>query len=296
MRTGAIIVLACLLVAGDAIAGRKTLQEMAKEIDSVVREVHGVFAVAFKDLRSGKTYFRNGREVFQAASTIKTPVMIEVFNEARRGKFSLDDSLVVNNSFTSIADGSSYSLNAVSDSDDSLYSDVGKRLPIRKLVFDMITVSSNLAADNLIEFVGAKNIQRTMETLGMNGIRILRGVEDTRAYEAGKNNTVTAYALERLLEKLAKKKLVSRDASARMLEILSSQKFNDMIPALLPKSVRVAHKTGSSPGIEHDSAIITLPNGRTYVLVVLSKDLRDAKLGIAVIARVSKIVYDYEAN
>jgi beta-lactamase class A len=56
----------------------------------------------------------------------------------------------------------------------------------------------------------------------------------------------------------------------------------------------VAHKTGSITGVQHDSGIVYLPDGRKYVLVVLSKDLKDAKKGIEAIARISKIIYDHE--
>ena len=115
-------------------------------------------------------------------------------------------------------------------------------------------------------------------------------------YELGKNNTVTARSLTVLFEQLALKKVVSRKYSSKMLQILLQQKFNTMIPGQLPRDVKVAHKTGSSEGIQHDSGIVYLPDGRKYVLVVLSKDLYDAKNGIIAIAKISKIIYDYEVH
>ena len=130
---------------------------------------------------------------------IKTPVMIEVFNQARKGMFSLDDSLDVINSFSSIVDGSTYALQSSSDSDDSLYFRIGKKERIRTLVFEMITVSSNLAANLLIQKVGAGNVQGTMFMLGVTDIHVLRCVEDTKAFQAGKNNTVTAKSLAALV-------------------------------------------------------------------------------------------------
>ncbi len=256
----------------------------------------GRFAVAFEDLQTGKGLYRNANEKFHAASTIKTPVMIEVFNQARKGMFSLDDSLDVINSFSSIVDGSTYALQSSSDSDDSLYFRIGKKERIRTLVFEMITVSSNLAANLLIQKVGVGNVQRTMFMLGVNDIHVLRCVEDTKAFQAGKNNTVTAKSLALLYEKLAQKKVLNKKISEEMLAILLQQRFTDMIPARLPKVVNVAHKTGSSPGVQHDSGIIYLPDGRKYVLVVLSKDLQEQKTGINAIAQISKIMFDYEMN
>ena len=273
-----------------------TIAEMENKIDSVLRSSKGTYALAFKDLQNGKAIVRNASETFHAASTMKTPVMIEVYRQSRAGKFSLDDSLEVTNNFKSIIDGSPYSLDISSDSDDSLYNRLGKKVTIRKLVFDMITVSSNLATNLLIQKVGAKNVQRTMRSLGTKDLLVLRGVEDSKAFEAGKNNITSARDLALVFELLARKKAVSRKASAEMLDVLLHQKFNDMIPRDLPKKAKVAHKTGSITGVQHDSGIVYLPDGRKYVLVMLSKDLLDPKLGIETIARVSKIIYDYETQ
>ena len=270
--------------------------ELGRSIDSVIANVHGNFAIAFKDLRSGKSFYRNADRRFHAASTIKTAVMIEVFNQVRTGKFRLEDSLEVVNRFLSLVDGSPYSLDRASDSDDSLYSLLGLKVTIRKLVDDMITVSSNLAADLLINLVGPRNVRRTMVKMGAGEVRVIRGVQDTRAYELGRNNTVTARSLAVMFEQLALRRAVSRKASSTMLQILLEQKFNSMIPAQLPRDVKVAHKTGSSEGIQHDSGIVYLPDGRKYVLVVLSSDLYDARSGITSIAKISKIIYDYEAR
>ncbi len=275
---------------------RTAIRDAGKRVDSVINAEGGIFAVAFIDLQTGKRLYRNADEKFHAASTIKTPVMIEVFNQARKGTLSLDDSLDVVNSFPSIIDGSMYSLHASSDSEDSLYSRIGAKERIRTLVFRMITVSSNLAANLLIQKVGTKNVQHTMNILGVNDIRVMRGVEDEKAFQAGKNNTVTAKSLAKLYEQLARKKILSRRASEDMLDILLHQKFANMIPARLPKAVTVAHKTGSSPGVQHDSGIVYLPDGRKYVLVVLSKNLLEQKNGISAIAQISKIMFDYEMN
>ena len=185
------------------------------------------------------------------------------------------------NSFSSIVDGSPYSLQPSTDSDDSLYSRIGMKERIGTLVFHMITVSSNLAANLLIQKVGAKNVQKTMDMLGAADVRVLRCVEDTKAYEAGKNNTVTAKSLALLYVKLARKEILSRKASEAMLGILLKQRFADMIPAKLPRGVNVAHKTGSSPGVQHDSGIVYLAR-RTEVCSgrPLQRSCRNKKPGL----------------
>ena len=60
-----------------------------------------------------------------------------------------------------------------------------------------------------------------------------------------------------------------------MINILKNQKYDDIIPKYLPKSVEVAHKDGWISGVRHDSGIIFLENNKKYVLVLLSKKLEN---------------------
>ena len=271
----------------------KNFNKLKQSIDSVIAAHKGTFAVSFCDMSTGIRMDINAHETFHAASTMKTPVMVEVFNQVQQNKLSLEDSIVVVNSFKSIIDGSKYSLSLSDDSEDELYHRIGKKETIRNLVFKMITVSSNLSANILIEKVGQDNVMKTLSDMELKDIKVLRGVEDNKAFEAGKNNTTTAYDLSILFENIALKKCVSKKASDEMLEILFSQTFHDMIPAKLPAEVKVAHKTGSITNVQHDSGIIYLPDGRTYVLVMLSKNLTSNKEGIEVLSSISKIIYDF---
>ena len=81
-----------------------------------------------------------------------------------------------------------------------------------------------------------------------------------------------------------------------MIRILLDQKFNEIIPAQLPQDVKVAHKTGSITGVQHDSGIVFLPDRRTYVLVLLSKNLTDPEAAVKSMATVSKMIYDHVAE
>ena len=95
------------------------------------------------------------------------------------------------------------------------------------------------------------------------------------------------------MKKIAKGETVSKQASDAMIDILLDQRFNSIIPANLPAEVKVAHKTGSINGVHHDSGIVFLPDGRKYVLVILSKNLQDEDAATAVMASVSKIIYEH---
>lgn len=256
----------------------------------------GDFAVAFKDLSSGETLFINEKETFHAASTMKVPVMIEVYKQAALGRLSLDDSIEVKNQFKSIVDSSLYHLDKSDDSDTLLYGQVGTKKMLHDLVYDMIIVSSNLATNIIIGLVDGKKVTATMRGLGAPDILVLRGVEDQKAYEAGLNNTTTAYDLMAIFEKLAQGEAVGPDADQQMTDILLDQKFNEIIPARLPANVKVAHKTGNITGVQHDAALVILPNGKKYVLVLLSKNLKDVEAGVAAMANVSEMVYHYVAN
>ena len=220
---------------------------------------------------------------------MKVPVMIELFRQAAEGRLSLEDPLPVRNQFTSIVDGSTYKLREGDDSDKEIYAAAGKTLTLRQLNEAMITVSSNFATNLLIEKLGVENIRNTVARLGADGMRVLRGVEDQKAFDKGLNNTTTARGLLVLLEALARRKAVSAAADKEMVAVLKRQTFNDGIPAGLPAGTAVAHKTGSITRIQHDAAIVYAP--RPYTLVILVRGIEDQKNSKALIAQVPKIVY-----
>jgi beta-lactamase class A len=268
------------------------IQELKERIKARINN-QGTVAVAFRDLSSGEEILINEQEVFHAASTMKTPVLIEVFKQARQGKFALNDSIVIKNEFKSIVDGSLYSLNPSDDSEQKMYSLIGQKKTLMDLVNDMIIYSSNLATNIIIELVGAQNVMKTMRELGANSIQVLRGVEDSKAFEKGLNNTTTARDLLIIFEAIAKGKTVSPGSSQQMIEILLHQQFNKVIPARLPATVKVAHKTGSITGILHDSGIVFLPDGHMYILVLLSRGVGSEEAATDLLAGISEMIYQY---
>lgn len=257
-----------------------------------VAATSGKYGVAYKDLSTGKKILINPHQSFHAASTMKTPVMIEVFTQAAAGKFSLTDSIIVKNKFKSIVDESIYSLDSINDSEHALYKQIGQKKAIKDLVYKMIIVSSNFATNLIIDLVGAENVTRTMRKMKANEIQIRRGVEDAKAFEKGLNNTTTAYDLMTIFSQMASGKIVSQNACDQMIAILLDQKFNSAIPALLPKNVKVAHKTGSISKVQHDSGIVFLPDGRKYVLVILTSDWTNEGENLKFMAGISKMVYE----
>ena len=249
-------------------------------------------AVAYRTLDGSRELLIDPDRPFHAASTMKVPVMIELFRQAHEGRLSLDDRLPVRNEFHSLADGSTFSLSVGDDSDAEVYAAVGQTLTLRQLCEAMITVSSNFAANLLIERLGVANIQRTVKALGGDGMQVLRGVEDQKAFDLGLNNTTTALGLLVLLQRLAHGTAVDAQADAAMIDILKRQKFNDAIPAGLPDGTPVAHKTGNITRSHHDAAIVYA--SRPYVLVLLVRGVEDQKKSAVLMAELSRTVY--EAN
>ncbi len=271
-----------LLLVGCATAQRQ-------DVDSILARHPGkTIAVAYYDLATGRSLYRNERAVFHAASTMKVPVMLGIFDAVSRGELRLDQPVRVRNDFVSIYDGLHYALEAREDSDPELYTLIGTDQPLESLVRRMIVRSSNLATNIIIEFVGAKRVMELMKQISANDIQVLRGVEDDKAYHAGMNNTTTAYDLMLVFKALAEGKT---EASKAMLEILAAQEFNDGIPAGLPKGTRVAHKTGSITAIAHDAGVVTRPDGTSYVLVVLTRGFKKTEDAEKVIAEISRVCY-----
>ena len=267
---------------------------LESQLRKIIASSGAEIAVAYRTQDGKSELFIDGDKPFHAASTMKVPVMIELFRQARNRQLALDDPLAIRNEFRSIVDGSPYQLSEGDDSDTLVYAAIGKSMPLRQLCDLMITVSSNFAANLLIEKLGVENIRRTVSALGANGMQVLRGVEDQKAFDKGMNNTTTARALLVLLERIANGTAVDPKADAEMVDILKRQKFNDAIPAGLPAGTAVAHKTGNITRINHDAAIVF--GARPYVLVLLVRGIEDQKKSAAVMAELSRIVYEATAR
>ena len=287
MRSSALLLVAARLLVGTSSASETRL---AARIDALIKPTGADVAVVFGRVDGAASLAIGADEPFHAASTMKVPVMIELFREADAGTLSLDEPLPVRNEFHSIVDGSVYQLDVGDDSDALVYKAIGTTMTLGQLCDAMITVSSNFAANLLIERLGVQNIRATVAKLGAGGMNVLRGVEDDKAYAKGLNNTTTARALFTLLQAIARGRAVSPRADAEMVAILKRQSFNNAIPAGLPPGTPVAHKTGNITKIHHDAAIVYGPH--PYVLVVLVRGIEDEKQSAALIAAISREVWN----
>lgn len=288
--TAKLLFLAVMIGSQAACAQESILTAYRKALEKRILESQADVAVAFRTLDGKTEYFFRPGDSFHAASTMKVPVMIELFHQVKERRLKLTDAVTIRNEFHSIVDNSVYELDPKEDSETDLYKAEGQTRELGDLCDLMITRSSNLATNLLIEKLGVEDIRETVHSLGADGTVVLRGVEDSKAFQQGLNNTTTARGLETLLTAIAEGTAVDEDSSRAMVGILERQTFNEGIPAGLPPGTRVAHKTGEISMIHHDAAIVYAP--RPFVLVILVRGIASEKDSAALIADITRTLYD----
>lgn len=258
-----------------------------------IRQDHDLedLGISFYDAHTTIQWSYNADHFFHAASTMKLAVLLGVFRQVERGELTLESPVHVRNRFTSIVNQEPFMLDLARDADPNVYGHLGKTLTVRELAYWMITLSSNLATNLLIDVIGVQTVQAALDELEIDGMRILRGVEDTAAFHAGLNNEVTANGLLKLLRLVADGKAYSQSSSEEMLKIMLEQQYRSGIPAGLPKAARVAHKTGNISTVHHDAGIVYLEDRKPYVLVILTQFSAEKGRGTAV-AEVSRDVFN----
>jgi len=282
-----------MLIGAQTVTGQDHSAVLRERVMTRINEVPGAtVGVVFAEVGGGAAIFVNPDSVFHAASTMKVPVMIEYFRALDQGRIRRDEELLLDTVFKSIVDGSPYALDAGVDSDSSVFKRVGQRVPLRWLVERMIVRSSNLATNALIERLDAKRVDATAKSLGATHTKVLRGVEDGKAFQQGLNNQVSARDLATLMDAIESGKAASTASCREMVDILVRQEFREEIPAGLPSGTRVAHKTGWITGVTHDAAIVYPPGRKPYVLVVLTKGIRERPIAQKLIADISRLVWD----
>ena len=248
-------------------------------------------AVSIADLETGAEFQYHADRWFHAASTIKVAILVGVFGAIFRGELLPQSRVHVRNRFLSAFDGSPYRVRLDRDANPDVHREVGRTLRVSELADAMITTSSNLATNLLLDLVGLDVLQRTIEGFGLEGIDLRRGVEDEKAFEHGINNRITANGLVGMLRLIGDERAFSPALSRRMVDILLGQQFNRGIPAGLPRGARVAHKTGEISTIAHDAGLVYLPGRKPYAVAVLTEWEPSVTGRSATIAAASYLAY-----
>jgi beta-lactamase class A len=256
---------------------------------------HGTVSLWWGDL-VGARFSRNADVPHYAASTMKLPLVIAVLRKAARGEIVLAASVEVHNSFRSAADGSPYSIDPAEDQDPGTWSAIehGTTRSVLQLCDHAITHSGNLAANILLEMVGLDEIAHVLHAAGCSTQTVVRrGIEDTKAREAGITNTVTAADLGRLMVSLARHDTALGGAlvCAPVEAMLSRSQIRNQIPAGLPPDVSTANKTGWVDGVSHDVCLIRPVDREPVVLSICTTTDLSERAAAALVASLAKDVW-----
>jgi len=289
MRTRALV---ALLLPALSLGCQRAMPDTLMLIHQRIAASGAQVGLYYRHLSRPDTLLHDPDVRMHAASTMKVPVMIQLYRDADAGTLSLDARIPVINGFPSLVDGSPFSVSPADDSDTTLYGRVGGTATVRELVELMITASSNLATNILMQRAGADRVTATMRALGADSIEVLRGVEDGKAFAAGLSNTTTARDLGTIAAAIAEGRAAGAAACREMEAVLARQQHRSGIPAGLPEGTVVAHKTGEITRIHHDFGIVTAADGTRYVLALMVRGLDSRDSSAALMADLARLVHE----
>jgi beta-lactamase class A len=245
----------------------------------------GRAAVWYEHLASGEVVQVNAEEVFPAASVIKVCILVEAFRQAEEGRLYLESLYSVHEGLKVGGSGVFRELHS------------GLEVTARDILTLMIVVSDNTATGMAIDLVGMEEVNDTARRLGLKQTLLRRKTTGGAFYERPDyglaiDNTLSAADMGLLFGLLARGKAVSPRADAAMVDVLLRQQINDRLPLLLPRGLRVAHKTGEFQTTRHDAGIAYGPEGPLYVLVALTRDLKNPPAASRQIAELSREVWE----
>ena len=276
-------VVAVLLVTCSALASRADaaiapgpLGALQLKLSAMSQHAPGHVGIMVEDLQTGLSSSVNADAQMPAASTIKVPVMVEVFERLAHGDFDLNRTVTLQRSDKDWGWG---------DLSDAR---LGSKYTVARLLALMITESDNTATNMLIRLVGRKAINREMAALGL---------AQTRLHDYIRSEGPIRYALRssagdmvKLLTAMARYQLVDEWSSRAMISIMAGQHHNGLIPAPLPTGTTIAHKTGELHDTLNDVGIVYLES-EPYVMAVMTTNLRTLDAGYTFIHGVSRVAY-----
>jgi beta-lactamase class A len=160
----------------------------------------------------------------------------------------------------------------------------------------MMGVSDNMACNQLIEEIGIERLNDVLHDLGYETTRIRRRMMDHQTLARGIDNSVTAADIAGMLAQLHAHRLVSNEASQRVLDYLRMNQLKDLLAWPLPGSAALAGKTGGMPGSLLDAELVSVADGLTYSLCVFASGFDRAVQAKRLMTEVSERIYDAVAG
>ena len=252
--------------------------EWKKEIEKIISQVEGNVCINFYDLNKNNGFSINGDKKVLSASMIKLLILAELMKKISENKFSLSDTIMIADSMKTGGDGVLKELNT------------GHHFTLKELATLMIVVSDNQATNILIDFLGMENINQLGKELRLKKTFLGRKMMDIEARKKGYDNYTCADDISSLLKLIYQEKLINKEASQLMLDILLRQQQGERLQRYLPSDIKIAHKCGDLDNLENDGGIIWLGD-RAYILVVLTNGMPNLQCK-QTIGKISKFVYD----
>ncbi len=247
-------------------------------IQDVDARLNGVLGVATLDLTSGRVFSYHGDVVFPTASSIKIPIMIQVFRDERARKFSFDDKITMGAKEN--AGGSTGPLQDALDKGPVT-------LTVRDLLQDMIEYSDNSATNKLIDMVGMDRVNVLTRELGLANTHLRRKMMDIAAATRGDENVSTPLDMIRVARLIYENKAADADTCHEMLAVM--KRVNAYMRPVIPSEVDVASKPGDLDGVRTETGIVFLPK-RPFIVSVMSAYLDDR---VNPVGEVTGIVFDF---
>lgn len=262
---------------GESAVQRLLEGKMSARIEEYDRSLNGALGVAAIDLTSGRLFAYHGHAVFPTASSIKIPILVEMFRSIKRGEFKLTDTVTLQPA------------DAVGGSGELQKALAGglQRLTVLELITAMIEHSDNTATNRCIAMAKMDRVNRYLTELRFHNIRLRRIMMDSKAAARGDENTASPVEMARFVEMLYRNRLAGESDTREMIEILKRVKAG--MRAAIPAAIPVAAKPGDLPGVECETGIVYLPN-RPFVLAVYSTFLDE---NVHPVPAITKIVFDY---
>jgi beta-lactamase class A len=254
--------------------------KLARDLEQIAAGFDGAMGIAVKDLAGGETFGVNADSVFPQASSIKIPILIELYRQAQAGTLKLEERVELKRELMT---GGSGVLQRFGEGTSAL--------SLRDLAVLMIVLSDNTATNILIDRVGMANVNATLDRLGLARTRLQRRMMDAAAQRASRENLSTPREMTALLELLHAGKILDAAHTAAVLEILKYPKTTALRRGL-PANVELANKPGGIAGVACDSGIVLLA-GRAFAISVMTTYDKDTDAAERAISDVSRRVYDY---
>jgi beta-lactamase class A len=262
----------------NALALTTSMTDLDRQVRTLMRRYNFLKAgMFFVDLETGSYLDIGGDFVFPAASTIKLPILMALFQDVDAGKVRLNEILVMRSSL--VAGGSG----------DMQDMPVGSRFSVLRTATKMITISDNTATNMIIHRLGGiSRLNQRFRSWGLRDTKIRNWLADLRG-----TNTTSSKDMVKLLALLMKDQLLSAKSKQQTLGILRRTTTRTLLPAGLGPGASIANKTGDIGFLIGDAGVITMPNGKQYLGGIFVKRPYDDVRGRIFIQKVSRLVYNH---